>query len=587
MSLAHRRPLLQQSSAQSNPYSNTNRVTKGGNIFDNFDADVRIDGDDAGQPVQRDYSSAEYQERSGQRWEPTTQDLNAPERPAWPSSRPERPDRYIPLSEEVVYDSDTYSSSDAEVVRSSGTASYPPASSILPDAIIAEPGWSEGSAWNFDALAPEQAEPPSHSYQIYLPGSHLEAPFQTPATSTPGRIILLRSRAMSGEACTLSRNGGESPWDPTFSDDGAWGNATPASHDSSSGGSGGSSTPPPPSSSSSANPAWGSSPGDSSPPQGTAASASSNANGEPSHRYDDSSSSSSSSSDDPGLGDAYGPALGDANWLPGGASGRVGYSEAESRAYGGRGFDGGGFRSPGGQSGDFGRGRQPPPPASSGYMPGMVPSDITLLSTADSDAILPLPPTGRQADFYKTKTVPEQVVELAASIGVSVILSKSALMAAPALLYPVWRPWIRAGIRNLQLFSTQFRYIGLWRTQLLDWEVLGVTPYPASLFSPKPPSSVRLVVGDPWDKGATVQLQLPYQPRVNGLMVGEPVELMVLGSHSGFNTFKAVSEVYLPEAGLWLSEYPMLNKDAFLQLSLEIEKTRRMGPAPQSQQYTS
>lgn len=49
--------------------------------------------------------------------------------------------------------------------------------------------------------------------------------------------------------------------------------------------------------------------------------------------------------------------------------------------------------------------------------------------------------------------------------------------------------------------------------QLLDWEVLGVTPYPASLFSPKPPSSVRLVVGDPWDKGATVQLQLPYQPR--------------------------------------------------------------------------
>ncbi|MEW5307101.1 MAG: hypothetical protein WDW36_009519 [Sanguina aurantia] len=534
MSLAHRRPLLQQSSAQSNPYSNTNRVTKGGNIFDNFDADVRIDGDDAGQPVQRDYSSAEYQERSGQRWEPTTQDLNAPERPAWPSSRPERPDRYIPLSEEVVYDSDTYSSSDAEVVRSSGTASYPPASSILPDAIIAEPGWSEGSAWNFDALAPEQAEPvgdgssgrsssgsdASASAAPALPLLPDLPPRQPPGSTLPDSRNFYSREDYPPEIQSDEWGGvypvtewGESPWDPTFSDDGAWGNATPASHDSSSGGSGGSSTPPPPSSSSSANPAWGSSPGDSSPPQGTAASASSNANGEPSHRYDDSSSSSSSSSDDPGLGDAYGPALGDANWLPGGASGRVGYSEAESRAYGGRGFDGGGFRSPGGQSGDFGRGRQPPPPASSGYMPGMVPSDITLLSTADSDAILPLPPTGRQADFYKTKTVPEQVVELAASIGVSVILSKSALMAAPALLYPVWRPWIRAGIRNLQLFSTQFRYIGLWRTQLLDWEVLGVTPYPASLFSPKPPSSVRLVVGDPWDKGATVQLQLPYQPR--------------------------------------------------------------------------
>jgi hypothetical protein len=31
------------------------------------------------------------------------------------------------------------------------------------------------------------------------------------------------------------------------------------------------------------------------------------------------------------------------------------------------------------------------------------------------------------------------------SFGVSVALSKTAVLAGPALLYPVWGPWIRAG----------------------------------------------------------------------------------------------------------------------------------------------
>ena len=38
---------------------------------------------------------------------------------------------------------------------------------------------------------------------------------------------------------------------------------------------------------------------------------------------------------------------------------------------------------------------------------------------------------------------------------------------------------------------------------------------------------------------------------------------------------QVVREVYLPEAGLWLAEYPFLQRDEFLSLSLDIERARQ------------
>lgn len=59
-----------------------------------------------------------------------------------------------------------------------------------------------------------------------------------------------------------------------------------------------------------------------------------------------------------------------------------------------------------------------------------------------------------------------RLVQIMGSFGVSVVLSKSAVLAGPALLYPVWGPWIRAGIRNLQMYLRQFKCVGLWRAEV-------------------------------------------------------------------------------------------------------------------------
>ncbi len=38
---------------------------------------------------------------------------------------------------------------------------------------------------------------------------------------------------------------------------------------------------------------------------------------------------------------------------------------------------------------------------------------------------------------------------------------------------------------------------------------------------------------------------------------------------------QALKEVYLPEAGVWVADYPYINRDLFLGFSLEVERERQ------------
>ena len=44
-------------------------------------------------------------------------------------------------------------------------------------------------------------------------------------------------------------------------------------------------------------------------------------------------------------------------------------------------------------------------------------------------------------------------------------------------------------------------------------------------------------------------------------------------------SMQALKEVYLPECGLWVSDYPFLNREAYLECSLEIERERQQEAA--------
>lgn len=205
------------------------------------------------------------------------------------------------------------------------------------------------------------------------------------------------------------------------------------------------------------------------------------------------------------------------------------------------------------------------------------PPDIVLLSPQELDRILPILPFAAQADYFSGGAA-QAVQRWGASLALTVLLSKAALLAATSLTWPLWWPWARAANKNYGI-RKQTRYGGIWRTTLRSIEI-GGRPRPrfgTSESASQGRDSVyttmrttKIVLGE--EDGAQTELILPYDARFEVLKVGQPAEMIVLSDTLTFENFKAVKDVYLPESTLWLSEYPYIDRSEFLDISLNIER---------------
>jgi len=223
------------------------------------------------------------------------------------------------------------------------------------------------------------------------------------------------------------------------------------------------------------------------------------------------------------------------------------------------------------------------------YIPGSAEPDIALLSPQELERVLPVVPFSAQATYFNGGAA-QAVQRWGSSLALTVLLSKIAVLAAGTLTWPLWWPWAQAASKNYSL-RKQSGYAGLWRTQILEVEARG-RPRPqffgggngsgsdgddtrrsgGSRFSTM--RTTRIVLGDP--EGAQTEFVLPQDARYDLIQPGQAAELIVLSESSNFESFKAVKDVYLPDCGLWLSEYPYLDRTEFLELSLEVEREAMM-----------
>lgn len=203
-----------------------------------------------------------------------------------------------------------------------------------------------------------------------------------------------------------------------------------------------------------------------------------------------------------------------------------------------------------------------------------VPPDIAILNAQELDRVLPVLPFAAQADYFSGGAA-QSVQRWGTSLALTVVLSKVALLAATSLTWPLWWPWARAANKNMGI-RNQVQYGGIWRTKLLEVSTSG-RPRPsrnssAPMYTTMKTTSVLL--GD--KDGAQTELSLPYDARFNILAPNQAAEVLVLSDSASFDSFRAVKDVYLPESGLWLSEYPFIDRSEFLELSLEIERESAM-----------
>ena len=203
------------------------------------------------------------------------------------------------------------------------------------------------------------------------------------------------------------------------------------------------------------------------------------------------------------------------------------------------------------------------------------PPDIVILNPEELDRVLPVLPFSEQAGFFAGGAA-QAVQRWGASLALTVLFSKVALIAATSLTWPLWWPWAKAANKNFSVRSN-VEYGGIWRTRILEVE-RGNRPRPRfgeeeelrnmPRFSAM--KTCTIVVGE--ENGAQTKLVLPFDARYELLQPGQPAEVLVLSDSTSFSDIKAIKDVYLPDVGMWLAEYPYIDRAEFLEVSLEIER---------------
>ena len=150
----------------------------------------------------------------------------------------------------------------------------------------------------------------------------------------------------------------------------------------------------------------------------------------------------------------------------------------------------------------------------------------------------------------------------------------SSLFCAIAGLYWLWSPVYLATRRNGTY--RRFPYAGFWRGEVLEVfvseELVGteenVNEYGELVIVENRERRINLQVGD--KNGFEIQLQAPLLRLHRNIKSGQAVELLVLSKDPDLERISKVTDAYIPQLDIWVSNYPVLRRDVFAEVSQEL-----------------
>lgn len=150
-------------------------------------------------------------------------------------------------------------------------------------------------------------------------------------------------------------------------------------------------------------------------------------------------------------------------------------------------------------------------------------------------------------------------------------------------LYWLWNPVYRASLRNLEY--RRYKYSGFWRGEVLDVfvseELIGteetVNNRGELVIVENRERRLNLEVGD--ESGYTTRLQVPLKRSHQSIRPGDTAEMLVLSNRDDLSRIAKVSDIFIPRPGVWVSDYPYLRRDAFEDVSRQLDQRsqRRSG----------
>jgi hypothetical protein len=144
-------------------------------------------------------------------------------------------------------------------------------------------------------------------------------------------------------------------------------------------------------------------------------------------------------------------------------------------------------------------------------------------------------------------------------------------------LYWLWGPIYWATRRNLEI--RRYKYSGFWRGRVVDVyvteELIGqqetVNKRGELVIVENRERRLNLEVED--ETGFYTRLQVPLRRLHKGISRKQVAEMLVMSYQPDLETIAKTSDIYIPSLNLWVSDYPYLQREFFVQVSSQLSKS--------------
>ncbi|MGJ3246889.1 MAG: phosphate ABC transporter permease [Elainellaceae cyanobacterium] len=151
------------------------------------------------------------------------------------------------------------------------------------------------------------------------------------------------------------------------------------------------------------------------------------------------------------------------------------------------------------------------------------------------------------------------------------------ILAIVVGLYWLWSPVYWASRRNAEY--RKFTYSGFWQGEVVDKfiteELIGqeetVNKRGELVIIENRERRLNLEVED--ESGFKTTLQVPLQRSHRSIRPGDIAEMVVVSNRPDLSRIAKISDIYLPDNDLWVSDYPVLRRDAFIDTSRQLNRS--------------
>ncbi|BAZ10339.1 hypothetical protein NIES4071_21540 [Calothrix sp. NIES-4071] len=197
------------------------------------------------------------------------------------------------------------------------------------------------------------------------------------------------------------------------------------------------------------------------------------------------------------------------------------------------------------------------------------------------EQLIPLIGTGPQYKYYWgnfSKLLQRLLISVVAAAVVLLLRFVLGLNFGPIVFvlglisafYWLWSPVFQASLRNGK--CRRYKYCGFFRGRILDlWiteELIGkqetVNNKGELVIVENREKRINLEVGD--ETGFTAEYQAPLQVAYKAVTRGQIAEMLVFSNRADLSRIEEITDIYVPNRNIWISDYPYLRRDFFTEV---------------------